>query len=411
MHPLISFFKKEYDSIIEYSEIIGKNIIMCSYSDTSLFWVHHLTSDKVFACITDKWLVFYSKKFDVYFFYYLEHEFGNGQLLENTFTNEIHNVTNNNKSVHFILSNVSDKKIQFFENLKLSNFKYSLLNYNSEIFYESDQSKDIHKCKNLAYLFSCTNMLSVDKNNKVINGNWQYENSDKFILDHNYSFTYFYTKFGYCYFQKGEQGFEVSNRKNKVFIYSKGGNKDSTHPRSKIILKAIETGKILNKAYSDDDWFWYFANYNNYHIPFTSDYNLCKFNLVIETQSLVNFKSDKSLINENKFFSEKTLKALMVSTPAYVLLQYDVYHSLKNYGFYFLNEEFGEYEMEHPEYFTDNYRRFCEFLNNASESDMDSLFNKAYEKSKYNKIKLEEYIYSDKVKELNLLIKEEWQSG
>jgi len=32
------------------------------------------------------------------------------------------------------------------------------------------------------------------------------------------------------------------------------------------------------------------------------------------------------------------------------------------------------------------------------------LFNKAYEKSKYNKVKLEDYIYSDKVKEINLLI-------
>jgi hypothetical protein len=86
------------------------------------------------------------------------------------------------------------------------------------------------------------------------------------------------------------------------------------------------------------------------------------------------------------------------------LLQHDVYHSLKDYGFYFLNEEFGEYENENSDYFTENYKRFCEFLKNASDSDMESLFNKAYEKSKYNKVKLEDYIYSDKVKEINLLI-------
>jgi hypothetical protein len=131
---------------------------------------------------------------------------------------------------------------------------------------------------------------------------------------------------------------------------------------------------------------------------------LCKFNLVVETQSLLTFKSEKYLTDENKFFSEKTLKALMVSTPAYVLLQHDVYHSLKDYGFYFLNEEFGEYENENSDYFTENYKRFCEWLTNASDSDMESLFNKAYEKSKYNKVKLEDYIYSDKVKEINLLI-------
>ena len=81
---------------------------------------------------------------------------------------------------------------------------------------------------------------------------------------------------------------------------------------------------------------------------------MCKFNLVVETQSLLTFKSEKYLIDENKFFSEKTLKALMVSTPAYVLLQHNVYHSLKDYGFYFLNEEFAiQQSKEEIEEFVD----------------------------------------------------------
>lgn len=396
----MNFFKNEYIPTIKYSEIVDKNIIMCDYGDTSLYWVHNLSNDRQFACITDLWLIYYSKKFDVYFFYYLQ----KNTLIENTFINELPNVVNNNKSTHLVISRISNQEIDYFENIKLDKFKYSILNFNSETFYETDNFRNIKNCKNISYLFSCTNLLDIEKNNKIVNGNWQYENSNKFILDYKYSFDYFYTKFGYCYFQKGEQELKVANRQNKVFLYSKSPSKDSQHPRQKVILRAFETDRIYNKSYSDEDWFWYFANYNTYHLPFTIDYNLCKFNLVVETQSLLTFKSEKYLTDENKFFSEKTLKALMVSTPAYVLLQHDVYHSLKDYGFYFLNEEFGEYENENSDYFTENYKRFCEWLTNASDSDMESLFNKAYEKSKYNKVKLEDYIYSDKVKEINLLI-------
>jgi hypothetical protein len=118
----------------------------------------------------------------------------------------------------------------------------------------------------------------------------------------------------------------------------------------------------------------------------------------METQTPNSFDTPESIATLNQFFSEKTLKALMVSTPAYVLLQYSVYRELKDYGFYFLNEEFGE-NID----FT-NYDKFCEFFRNASDEDMEKLFNVAYEKSKKNKELLEQYIFSDKEKEINLLI-------
>jgi hypothetical protein len=89
----------------------------------------------------------------------------------------------------------------------------------------------------------------------------------------------------------------------------------------------------------------------------------------------------------------------MVSTPAYVLLQEEVYDVLKNYGFYFLNDEFGKYGYE-------NYEKFCDFLKHSSDKQLDDLFNRTYQKSKLNKLKLEEYIYSDKTKEIKLLINE-----
>ena len=67
------------------------------------------------------------------------------------------------------------------------------------------------------------------------------------------------------------------------------------------------------------------------------------------------------------------------------------------YGFYFLNSEFGEPGML-------NYNMFCDFLTTCSEDEFNNLFNGSFEKSKNNKIKLEKYIYSIKDDEIKLLI-------
>ena len=79
---------------------------------------------------------------------------------------------------------------------------------------------------------------------------------DRFILDFRYSLTYFYTKLGFNYFQKGNHLLTNSNRINKVFLYSKS----ISTIRDKTIKLAIDTGKIYEKVYSDEDWFWYFNN-------------------------------------------------------------------------------------------------------------------------------------------------------
>jgi hypothetical protein len=88
----------------------------------------------------------------------------------------------------------------------------------------------------------------------------------------------------------------------------------------------------------------------------------------------------------------------MVDTPSYVLLKKEVYNVLKDYGFYFLNSEFGEPGRL-------NYDKFCDFLTSCSDDEFDNLFNNSFDKSKNNKIKLEEYIYSIKDDEIKLLIK------
>jgi hypothetical protein len=381
-------FENKFTPSTSMSDIVNKKIVMCSYYDTCVYWVHTLASDIVFGFVDETWLVYYSKSNDTYFMYYVDSDASN--IFEN-----IKKFTDNN-IVSFILSDGSYVRdlIKKFESNDISNFSYSLLNFNSEVLTDREPHK-MADYKKLKYLFSCTNIIGrTDKHENVKSG-WLHDNPEKFIMDYKYSFTYFYHKLGFNYFQKGEQPIEIANRENKVFLYSKS-HRSQGHPRWESIKLALSTGKIYEKFYTNEDWFWYYANYNYYHTPFIVDYNICKLNLVMETQSVPKFETIIDGHATNKFFSEKTLKALLVSTPAYVLLQSDVYKELSNYGFYFLNSEFGEAGYS-------NYERFCEFLKNATESDIDELFSKAYEFSKHNKKKVEEYIYSDKVKELNLL--------
>ncbi len=203
------------------------------------------------------------------------------------------------------------------------------------------------------------------------------------------SLIYYYIKLGFCYFQKGEHLFDNCNRLNKVFMYTK--TKDA-HRENQINI-AIETGKIYNKEFDQDDWYWYYHNYNNYHIPFIIDYNICKLNIINETNPII-FEDEK---NTPHFLSEKTLKGLFVPTPSYLLLQKQVYNDLKSYGFYFLNEEFESDGIE-------NYKNFCSFLKNATDDEIDQMYQKTKVKSEQNKITLEKYISSDKTKEINLLI-------
>ena len=73
---------------------------------------------------------------------------------------------------------------------------------------------------------------------------------------------------------------------------------------------------------------------------------------------------------------------------------------MKECGFYFINEEFGEYNL-------DNYNLFIQFIKNSTNESFNEFFEKTKNKSKMNKLKLEKYIYSDKTKEIKLLLNEQ----
>jgi hypothetical protein len=384
----------EFKNTINFSDIKGKSIVMCMYEDTALYWVHSLTYKKKFGCLHNNWMIYYSEIYDLYFFYFMK-DFGIESTTNPKFLTDIKSIQESNK-VHFILtfSKSATDLLEHFEQTKyLPNVKYSILNYNSEIFRE-DRPFNLNDYKNISYLFSCTNLLKAEDENIP---NWLEKNPHKFKLDFKYPMIYFYHKLGFNYFQKGEQQIEIKNRLSKIFLYSKVAGK-GLNSRYQNIQLAMKTNRIYQKEYSEEDWFWYFANYNHYHTPFFIDYNMCKFNLVMETNYILR-RSEGDDSFSNNFFSEKTLKALMVSTPSYVLLRNETYQSLKDYGFYLLNEEF---QVLNDEYFS--YQSFCNFMKNCSDLEFDNLFDQSFKRSKVNKKLVEQYIYSDKSKEIGLLI-------
>ena len=384
----------EFKNTINFSDINGKSIVMCIYEDTALYWVHSLTYKKKFGCLHDNWMIYYSEIYDLYFFYFIK-DTGIETTKNPKFLTGIKSIQESNK-VHFVLTfNTSATDLlEHFEHAKdLPNLKYSILNYNSEVFVENNPF-NLNNYNNISYVFSSTNLLKAEDDDTP---NWLNNNSHKFKLDYKYALIYFYHKLGFNYFQKGEQQIEIKNRLSKIFLYSKVAGKDE-NTRYQNIQLAMETDRIYEKVYSEEDWFWYFANYNHYHTPFVIDYNMCKFNLVMETNYIMRL-SEGSDESSNDFFSEKTLKALMVSTPSYILLRNETYQSLKDYGFYFLNEEF---QVLNDEFFS--YQAFCNFMKNCSELEFDTLFDQSFKKSKMNKKLVEQYIYSDKKIEIGRLI-------
>lgn len=365
---------KDKQNVLTIDKIVDSKIILCVSTDIVLYWVYYLSPNSDIVSVSNNYIVFRLNDGE----YIVQITNSN----ENTVMNIVNLLTEKNY-VHFVLCDFDkvNHYITKFESEDIKNFNYSLVNYMSETVYDTEP-RPLDKLNKIKYYFTSTNVLARSGNQNVIS-DFQTNMGNRFILDFRYSLTYFYTKLGFNYFQKGNHLFTNSNRLNKVFLYSKSIN--ST--RDKSIKEAIETGKIFEKTYSDEDWFWYFNNYNQYHTPFIVDYNSCKFNLVMETQSQ---ESNGQLVG--LFFSEKTIKTFLVPTPSYVLLQEEVYKQLISNGFYFLNVEFNN-----------NYKDFCDFLKNSGDKDMDELFELTYHKSKSNKLRLEEYIYGEKQREINLL--------
>jgi hypothetical protein len=369
--------------------ISNQKIIFAFKQDPALYWVHSLLFDKKLIFKNDNYVVFYSEKFNLYFYYWSEF---------------VYDFDDVNANFHLFIKNISEKNnvhcltsvwpiTIYFDRQNINNFHYSYLNYNSETTTES-KPFNLYELKNIKYYFTSTNIASFEIDKTNTKKYWKDINKDKIKLDYKYSLIYFFFKYGFNFFQRGKLFPDISNRLNKVFLYTKNYGENSD--RFKRIDSAIKTNKIYQKHFSDEDYFWYEFNHDKYHIPFLIDYNICKFNLIMETLPVTNSTEYFSL-----YLSEKTLKGIIITTPCYICLQHPIYQILKNFGFYFLNEEFGKYDENTYE---QNYTNFCNWLKDASNDELNRMFEKTYIKSMNNKKILEDWIYSDKIEEINLLI-------
>jgi hypothetical protein len=220
-------------------------------------------------------MIYYSEIYDLYFFYFIK-DTGIETTKNPKFLTGIKSIQESNK-VHFVLTfNTSATDLlEHFEHAKdLPNLKYSILNYNSEVFVENNPF-NLNNYNNISYVFSSTNLLKAEDDDTP---NWLNNNSHKFKLDYKYPLIYFYHKLGFNYFQKGEQQIEIKNRLSKIFLYSKVAGKDE-NTRYQNIQLAMETDRIYEKVYSEEDWFWYFRAFTTIRVTISmctnSSFLLC----------------------------------------------------------------------------------------------------------------------------------------
>jgi hypothetical protein len=351
----------------------NKKIIFCLIDDISIYWVHTLESNKEIIFHDDNYIVHQSKNC---LYLYSKKDLNNSyhDLLELSKKNYVHIIVSD-------FANINDIIEILDHNNKID---YSIVNHMGETQYDGSPIK-IKNLNNIKYYFSCGDLLNKDDNQIS-----KFQESNKFILDYRYSLTYFYIKLGFNFFDRGYNEIDNLNRKDKLFIYSKS-KKNSE--REKLLSEVINSERVYNKKFTEEDNFWNSINYNNYHLSFFNDYMSCKLNLIAETQP-PSFFNQPDL---SRYITEKTLKGLITPTPSYLLSQKETYDFLKECGFYFINEEFGNYDLL-------NYTKFVEFIKQSSDNEFDHFFKKTIIKSQSNKVKLENYIYSEKTKELNLLL-------
>jgi hypothetical protein len=354
-------------------ELVDKKIILTGIRDNSVYFVNSLAKNKKLVEKNDEYQLFYVEDYDFYIYYITN-------LQPNDYLLSVIKTLSKSNYVHFVISDggkeINDFIINYLEKqIDFKNFDYSIVFNHNEVI-SNTQPYDIAEYKHIKYFFSSAKTI-----NRKDYFYWAYENPDKFIFDIKYGFLFSYLKFGLNNFLYMEDDYENKNKKNKIFVYSKVGDRWG---RIKAVNQIKSIDRFYKKEFNEHDWFWYYTNYNQYHVSFYTDYTTCKFNLIFET-----FDAD---FNHVLFASEKTCKGLITNTPFYLHVANDIINELHNSGFYTLNKNF------------ENYEKFVTFMEQCSNEEFENLYLETKELSKNNKKILEDYIYSDKVREINLLI-------
>jgi hypothetical protein len=209
----------------------------------------------------------------------------------------------------------------------------------------------------------------------------------KYDLNYLYTLIYFYYLGGYYLGVVDDNVISNNHRFPKIFYYSKLNNPKKQF--IELIEKNIPNELLYPKHYTNDirdlTKFSKTPHLSHFTTSFF-DYTTCMFNLTFESSIY------------NGYMTEKTLKAIISNTPTFLVINDDVYHSLKEYGFYFLNDEFdGNSIME-------RYLNFIDYFKKCNETEIKKLYERTSILSLNNRKLLYQYIHSYKDKELEYLL-------
>jgi hypothetical protein len=209
------------------------------------------------------------------------------------------------------------------------------------------------------------------------------QNESNFYFDLLFPFRYFRYYIGYYYLEELVNNIPLpkyDKSKPKLLSYVRAYGNSSW--RKDILNVNPKIGKMLNPKDSANDA--YDLLYPKYkHFEAINDYLYCNYNLIFETLNYTN--------NSERFITEKTYKGLFFGKPILLVACYETLNELKDLGFYLLNFDFVEnintsHDVER------SITLFSEWLDSASDDEIEERYNKSLEKSIQNIYKLMNYL-------------------
>jgi hypothetical protein len=209
------------------------------------------------------------------------------------------------------------------------------------------------------------------------------ENESNFYFDLLFPFRYFRYYIGYYYLEELVNNIPLpkyDKSKAKLFSYVRAYGASGW--RNDILNSNPKIGKMLKPKDSANDA--YDLLYPKYkHFEAINDYLYCNYNMIFETLNYTN--------NSERFITEKTYKGLFFGKPIILVACYETLNELKEMGFYLLNFDFVE-NINTSQDVNRSITLFSEWLDSASEDEIEERYNKSLEKSIQNRHKLMEYL-------------------
>jgi len=209
------------------------------------------------------------------------------------------------------------------------------------------------------------------------------EKESNFYFDLLFPFRYFRYYIGYYYLEELVNNIPLSKydkSKPKLFSYVRAYGASGW--RNDILNSSPKIRKLLKSKDSANDA--YDLLYPKYkHFEAINDYLYCNYNIVFETLNYSN--------NAERFITEKTYKGLFFGKPILLVACYETLNELKEMGFYLLNFDFVE-NITTSQDVERSITLFSDWLDKASDDEIEERYNESLKKSIQNRHKLMEYL-------------------